>query len=118
MKKVPCEVAVWELLPTIRRMLAITLIKEHALNQRDTARILGLTEAAVSQYISSKRGGRIELSDEIMAEIKKSAGVIIQDETKASNELCRICTLMQRYRASAQNKVLGDNLLKPKRILT
>ncbi|MEM3444989.1 MAG: transcriptional regulator [Thermoplasmata archaeon] len=100
MKKVPCEDAVWEFLPAIRRVLALTLVKELGVHQRDAARILGLTEAAVSQYINSKRGSRVELPDEIMAEVKKSAEIVILNEARTPHELCRICTLLQHYIAS------------------
>lgn len=106
MKKVPCEDAVWEILPAIRRELAISLVKEHALNQRETARILGLTEAAVSQYVNSKRGSRMEISPEIMAEIKKAAEVIILNEARTTHELCRICTLIQHYSTCGQSKLI------------
>ncbi|MEM3396743.1 MAG: transcriptional regulator [Thermoplasmata archaeon] len=106
MKKVPCEDAVWEILPAIRRELAISLIKEHSLTQRDTAKILGLTEAAVSQYISSKRGGRMVLPPEVMPEVKKAAETIILNEARTTHELCRICTLVQHYSTCGQSHMI------------
>ncbi|MGB9637007.1 MAG: transcriptional regulator [Thermoplasmata archaeon] len=106
MKEVPCERAVWEILPAIRRELSIILVKEHAISQRNTAKILGLTEAAVSQYINAKRGENLSFSSEIMREIKKSAGAILVNEERTAHELCRICTLVQHYIASEQCKIV------------
>lgn len=102
--KTPCEVAVWEILPAIRRELAITLVKELSLNQRETARILGLTEAAVSQYVNSKRGSKMEISPEIVNEIRKAAKTIVLDNGKAGEELCRICILIQHHSGCGNEK--------------
>ncbi|MCX8173775.1 MAG: transcriptional regulator [Thermoplasmata archaeon] len=114
MKKVPCEDAVWEILPAIRRELAISLVKERALSQREAAKILGLTEAAVSQYISSKRGGKLDLPPEVMPEIKRAADIIILNEARTTHELCRICTLVQHYSTCSQSRIIGVEERKKK----
>ena len=54
--KTPCETIIWKSLPCIRRELAMLLISEYGLNQKEAASRLGLTEAAVSQYLIGKRG--------------------------------------------------------------
>ena len=57
----PQELEVWYILPAIRRELTISL-KEEGLKQRQVAEILGVTEAAVSQYIKSKRAKAIKFN--------------------------------------------------------
>jgi len=52
--KIDCEETVWYLLPLIRKEFAKSLIKDHGLTQRKAAEKLGITEAAVSQYVSKK----------------------------------------------------------------
>ena len=94
--KIPCEIIVWYLLPGIRRELAMSMIDDHNLTQTKVASLLGVTEAAVSQYRSAKRGN-LEIEDEtIKNEIKKSAKLIIEgDESTIMREMCRICGLVK-----------------------
>jgi predicted transcriptional regulator len=95
--KPPCEKIVWNLLPAIRRELAISLIKDHKLSQKEVAKKLGLTEAAVSRYISGKRGGLGILKNEtVKNQIKKSANKIANGNGKIIiNETCKICKILQ-----------------------
>jgi len=94
--KIPCEIIVWYLLPGIRREIAMSLIDDHHLTQTKAAGLLGVTEAAVSQYRSAKRGN-LSIEDEtIKSEIKISATRIIDgDEVIMMKEMCRICGLVK-----------------------
>lgn len=94
--KTPCEIIVWEIIPVIRKELAKSLIEDHGLTQRKAAEMLGLTEAAVSRYISGKRGTK-EIQDEyILEKIKKSANQIFKGNgTTIIEETCKICNLLK-----------------------
>ena len=59
--KMPCELVVWYTLPFIRRELAKELIEAHGFTQAKVARLFGVTDAAISQYMKEKRGMREEL---------------------------------------------------------
>ncbi|XHH09147.1 MAG: transcriptional regulator [Candidatus Bathyarchaeia archaeon] len=50
-----CEVIGKYVLPIFRSMLAKELVQKYHLSQTETAKKLGTTQAAVSQYLSSKR---------------------------------------------------------------
>ncbi len=52
----PCGEVHWKILPAICRQLAVSLEKE-SVPRRRIAVALGASGAAVSQYISGKRGG-------------------------------------------------------------
>ncbi|MBR5999165.1 MAG: transcriptional regulator, partial [Candidatus Methanomethylophilaceae archaeon] len=54
--KIPCEIVVWYLLPTIRKGMARELVANHGYTQSKVARTFGVTDAAVSQYLRNKRG--------------------------------------------------------------
>jgi hypothetical protein len=107
--KTPCEKVLWFVLPAIRKELVRSLVEEHGYTQRDTARLVGLSDAAVSQYLSKKRG-RLELKDKaFLAEVSRSAKRIVKEGTKVvEQEMCRLCGAI---RAS---KALNDLLDKEK----
>lgn len=68
----PQEVEVFYILPAIRKELSIAL-KELGKSQKDIAQLLGVTEAAVSQYLSAKRGSDVEFPQEIKQLIRQAA---------------------------------------------
>jgi predicted transcriptional regulator len=70
------------------------MISNHGLNQKEAAKRLGMTPAAVCQYISKKRGNTKIDNEELRKEISISAQRIIQGEdTDVVQETCRICKL-------------------------
>ena len=97
MKRTTCEYMMWNGLPVIRKEIAESMIHDFGLSQKETARRLGITPAAVCQYVSRKRG-RINIVDElILQEIKTSAQSII-DNGRGSviSETCRICKILRK----------------------
>ena len=94
--KTPCEIIVWNVVPVIKKEFAKNLIKNYGLTQKQVADRLGTTEAAISRYVSGKRGA-LEISDnEILKEIKDSAKRIAKENgTKVIEETCRICRLLK-----------------------
>ena len=95
MKPTPCEYMMWNGLPVIRKEIAESIINNFGLNQKETAQKLGVTPAAVCQYLSKKRG-KIKIVDKsILTEIDKSAERIIQsDGGIVVSETCRICKIL------------------------
>ena len=91
MGKITCEFMIWEGLPFIRKELAKSLIYNFGLCQREAAELLGLTPAAVCQYLSKKRCKINIVDKKILTEINKSAKKIINyDKSTASIETCRL----------------------------
>jgi len=91
--KMPCEVIIWYALPSIRRELAKSMIQEFHLTQVETARKLGVTEAAVSQYMRNKRGTLPLKNKKIQKEISSSAKRLAKNggDSVLMSEICRIC---------------------------
>ncbi|KAF5412152.1 MAG: transcriptional regulator [Euryarchaeota archaeon] len=92
--KVPCENVVWYVLPAIRSELAKELAK--AMSQKEISEILGITQAAVSQYVSNKRGSKIELQDDVKGVIANLAADIARGET--DDLMMRICEICRKIR--------------------
>ncbi|DAC72969.1 MAG TPA: Fis family transcriptional regulator [Thermoplasmata archaeon] len=96
--KIDCEESVWYLLPLIRKEFAKSLIKDHGLTQRKAAEKLGITESAVSQYVSKKRGDFKVTDVAIQREIKESTKRIIKGDIQVmKTETCRICHLLRLH---------------------
>jgi len=95
MKKLPCEKAIWDTIPIIRKELACCMVRDFGFSQKEAAKKLRITPAAISQYKCNKRADK-EIKDLfILDEIKTSAKKIIRDENQyLDNEICRLCRLM------------------------
>ena len=59
----PCEVAVKSLVPAIRSAIARDLIQTYRLKQKEVARLLGVTQTAVSKYTRRVRGVVFKVED-------------------------------------------------------
>ncbi|OKY77333.1 MAG: putative transcriptional regulator [Candidatus Methanohalarchaeum thermophilum] len=95
MAKQPCEIIVKHILPSVRAQLSKELV-DLGMSQQKTAELLDLTPAAVSQYVSEKRGYEIEFNDTIKKEIRKKAKEIIQEDKKQPlNKICKICDILK-----------------------
>ena len=71
----PQEIETFYVIPALRKHLALNLDKA-GMKQKDIAAILGINTAAISQYRSAKRGGKIKFNENILAEIGTSASRI------------------------------------------
>ncbi len=52
----PSEIEAKSLIPAVRAILAKKLIREYSLKEEDVAKDLGITQAAVSNYVRGTRG--------------------------------------------------------------
>jgi len=102
MYSLPQEIEVWYIIPAIRKELSEVLTKKHKLTYEKAGEILGISKAAVSQYLKKKRAGKVKIPSEIKKEIEKSAEIIVKNENIAVREIIRILNLMKRYKCSCQ----------------
>lgn len=91
----PCQKIVWDVLPAIRAAIAVELVKG-GVSQVEAARMLEIAPSAVSQYLSGKRGYRIEFEDDV----KKSIGLLALDlkDKKKINLIQRTCDICRQLR--------------------
>ncbi len=94
MKRTPCEYIVWNILPCLRKRLAEVLLQK-GLRQKEIAEKLGVSSAAVSQYLSNKRGKMEDFGERISREVEKSADAILRG-ANVTDELCRICDIIKK----------------------
>ncbi|MCJ7615856.1 MAG: hypothetical protein MUO43_04900 [Desulfobacterales bacterium] len=95
--KPPCELMVRRVLPSVRAEVTRIMVFEHGMLKQDVATILGISNAAVSQYISSKRGAEVNFSDEVKNEILNYVKLLrnSKDDSQENQNFCHICKLIQ-----------------------
>ena len=92
----PCEVAVKCALPSVRAMVAQELMTKHNLKQADAAKLLGISQPAISLYQKKLRGNSISLEHDpdITSLVTQHAAWLV-DGTASHKELlasfCGIC---------------------------
>ena len=76
----PAEIEAKSLIPAIRAILAKKLITEYKMKEEVVAKVLGVTQAAISNYIRGTRGD-LELIDKLSSihEIMRKVDDIAQD---------------------------------------
>lgn len=91
----PCQKIVWDVLPAIRAAIAVELVK-CGVSQVEAARMLEIAPSAVSQYLSGKRGYRIEFEKDV----KKSIELLAQElkDGKKINLVKRTCDICHQLR--------------------
>ncbi len=89
----PQEIEAWYVLPVIRNELAVAM-KNEGLSQKEIAKTLGITEAAVSQYINKKRGNDFEIKVSLKHAFVDSAKLIIKDNSLIFSEVQRLLKIL------------------------
>lgn len=85
-----CDTLVRTMLPSLRAEMVSRLVSERGLSQSEAARRLGVTRAAISQYVSRKRGvSEVQFSSEISAIIDRWALAV--DTGESDINLCDVC---------------------------
>jgi len=95
-KVMPQEIEVWYLIPALRRELTLALVKE-GMKQREVAESLGITEAAVSNYVKEKRASELKFSKAELVKISKAAAHIKED---SNTSMENILYLTNEFRGS------------------
>ncbi len=118
----PQEIETFYVIPSLRRQLALCL-KEKGMKQKDIAHLLGIDTAAISQYISNKRGSKIKFEGKVLQEIHTSAEAIKDHysylrETqrllriiRETNTLCQIHKLFSPVPGNCEPKEVGCHQL-------
>jgi predicted transcriptional regulator len=96
-----CVYVVKYILPALRASLAKELFNK-GFKIKEIAEMLGLTQAAVSQYLSSKRGQKgleiIERNENAREVILELVELIVQRKASINDEnqyLCKICEILE-----------------------
>jgi predicted transcriptional regulator len=101
---ISCESVARHILPLYRSFVAKELVEKYHYTQVQTAKKLGTTQAAISQYLTSKRGQKgIRNYDEIAplvqdaaAKVAKRIATTEMGPDEFSESFCDLCKSLQR----------------------
>ncbi|MBO7205776.1 MAG: transcriptional regulator [Candidatus Methanomethylophilaceae archaeon] len=99
-RKMPCELVVFELLPTARGSIAKILVDDYGYTQSKVAELFGVTNVAISQYVKGLRGGNKYIDesshkDEFYEKIEEIARRLDKEGSDLSVELCDLCAFFK-----------------------
>jgi predicted transcriptional regulator len=97
---VPCEVAVKCVLPVVRATIAKELMVNHGLRQVEAAKLLGVSQPAISLYCRNARGKAIDLENDndITRLVTGTAELLVKGDTPHRDLIsayCRICRVIR-----------------------
>ncbi len=97
----PCEVAVKCALPSVRAMVATQLMSQHSLNQAQAAKLLGVSQPAISLYQKKLRGNSLDLwgDPEITTSIAKQAEFLANGTADTQSSLTWFCAICKTLRS-------------------
>ncbi|HTY15751.1 MAG TPA: helix-turn-helix domain-containing protein [Methanoregulaceae archaeon] len=84
-----CDSVARDYLPGIRAEMVARLVNGRGMSQSDAARHLGVTRAAISQYMSRKRGADITLCSELDLLIDRWALAVTTGDEPIT--ICDVC---------------------------
>lgn len=113
--KLPQEIATWYIIPAIRREFVKEMISQ-GLSQRQAAAKLGLTEAAVSNYMKDKRASEIRLNQHILELIKGSVVNILSKQSDVFTELYNVVKECEKDLTICQIHAAYDDVPKECRV--
>lgn len=96
--KPPCEMVVWYVIPAIRSELAKDLLTL-GMKQKKISELMDITQPAVSQYITDKRGSGIEFSDEVNNLIQSFAQDLYDENATKFDIIPRTCNICKKIKA-------------------
>ena len=100
--KFPCENVASIIVPAIRAEVAIRLSQNHGLRQIEISRMLGITQGAVSHYLTSFRGKQREIiitNPEIESKIEELTFKMVNGEFD-NTIFCSVCKKIQSLSAA------------------
>lgn len=103
-----CEVMVAYVLPALRAFITRELLTNYNLTQTEASELLGITQAAVSQYNKEARGAKVKIlkkNKKILKMIKELTKKIAREDIRGveiQSEFCKICKEIRKQKLVCQ----------------
>jgi len=99
----PEELASKSVIPAIRALVVKRLVEQHGMTQQEAAKLLGVTQPAVSKYLHEKRGAAIKLGgiqaiDEATGEIAEMISSRKAPQVEVMSKIEAACDYVRKNR--------------------
>ena len=99
----PEELASKSVIPAIRALVVKRLVEQHGMTQQEAAKLLGVTQPAVSKYLHEKRGAAIKLGgidaiDQATGEIAELISSRKAQQVEVMSKIEAACDYVRRNR--------------------
>jgi len=99
----PEELASKSVIPAIRALIVKRLVEDHGMTQQEAAKLLGVTQPAVSKYLHEKRGAAIRLTgireiDQATTEIAEMVSTQKAQPIEVMSRIEAACEYVRRNR--------------------
>ncbi len=96
--KIACEEVVKYVLPAYRSMVANALVYEYGFTQQQTAKLMEISQAVVSYYITNKRGKGVSkyASVKLLKEYAERSAKKLATTGANDENFCEICMELRR----------------------
>jgi predicted transcriptional regulator len=94
-------IVVQHILPALRVAIAKELVNNYELKKTEVSELMGLTPAAITQYLNKSRGENakiLENSSEVSTLVKNIAKDMVEDESTPDMLLLKMCHICQVIR--------------------
>lgn len=93
----PAEIETKTLIPALRAILAKKLIEEHSIREEEVSKLLGVTQAAISNYIRGTRGDPTLMS-KLLA---------VKEVSEMVDDICSNLSSNMAYTPASLSKFIG-----------
>jgi predicted transcriptional regulator len=103
--KLPCEIVARDILPVLRALIAVDLVKSHGYSQNQAAMFLGITQPSVNYYLNAKRGSRKSSETSLKPLAKQIAKQLATSRTSPQELIKQICNNCLEMRTKNKNLI-------------
>jgi len=100
MHYLPQEIEAWYIIPAIRKEVSRCLIEEYGISYSRVGEILGVSKAAISQYLKGKRASKIKLPKELGPKINSACRLFAKNKSDAVSEISRLLEFIRKKKLS------------------
>jgi predicted transcriptional regulator len=98
---IPCEVASKSVVPALKALMVKELLERHSLKQEQAAKLLGISQSAVSKYTKQVRGHaiRIRNMEEVQPLVNSLVDLVVEgnfERTDFLNFFCQACMTVRK----------------------
>jgi predicted transcriptional regulator len=97
----PCEVGVKTILPAVKAIMARNIVGKHGFKEKETAALLGLSQSAVSRYVTRNRGNHlleIEKAVDVQTLIDQMVAYLVKEPEKKREIMLLFCKTCKTIR--------------------